>query len=353
MKTFVIAEIGINHNGSIGNAFRMIDAASNAGCHAAKFQLFTAKNLYPKSAGRLDWHDNVKKYSYNIYEAVESFELPLNWIDKLMAHCKRAGVEFISSVFDEKGMMELIHRGLKKIKLSSYTITNLPLIEVAAKTELPIIISTGGATLGEIEDAVNVIRTFHDNIALLHCSIKYPTELKDCNMGVLDTFKFAFPNILRGYSDHTCEVSDAAVQSIYLGGSVLEKHITLDKNMEGPDHFFALEPQELKKMVSDIADAEVHYTRNKIKIDPVIYGSSEKQTYKHEKYLRDFAYMTLFSKKSIKKGEVISPNDIAILRPGKKEIGLLPRYLKLFQEHRIIAKRDIQIEESLNWDAIL
>ena len=266
MKTFVIAEIGINHNGSLENAFKMIDAAVDAGCSAVKFQLFTAKNLYPKTAGRIDWCDSVKEYSYDIYEAVKSFELPLNWIDRLMAYCQRAGIEFISSVFDEKGMMKLINRGLQKIKLSSYTITNLPLIEAAAKTDLPIIMSTGGATLGEIEDAVSMIKKIHRYITLLHCSIQYPTELKDCNMGVLETFKFAFPNIDRGYSDHTREVSAAAIQSIYLGGSILEKHITLDKNMKGPDHFFALEPRELKKLVADITYAEAKYAENNIKI---------------------------------------------------------------------------------------
>lgn len=353
MKTFVIAEIGINHNGSLRNAFRMIDAAVDAGCSAVKFQLFTANNLYPKNAGHMDWRDSVKEYSYDIFQAVKAFELPLNWIDRLMAYCNRAGIEFLSSVFDENCLMELVKKKLKKIKLSSYTITNLPLIEVAAKTDVPIILSTGGATLGEIEEAVDTIKKYHSNVTLLHCSIKYPTELKECNMGVLDTFKFGFPNIGRGYSDHTREVSKAAVQSIYLGGSVLEKHITLDKNMNGPDHFFALEPQELKKMISDIADAEAMYVKNKIKIDPIIYGSSEKHTYRHERYLRDFAYMTLFSKKNIKKGEVISPTDIVILRPGKIKGGLLPRYFKLFMDNKIVAKRDLKTQEPLLWDAIL
>jgi sialic acid synthase SpsE len=213
--------------------------------------------------------------------------------------------------------------------------------------------STGGATLGEIEDAMNVIKKYHCNISLLHCSIKYPTDLKDCNLGVLDTFKYAFPDIDRGYSDHTREISDAAVQSIYLGGSVFEKHITLDKNMKGPDHFFALEPRELKKMVADIAHAETEYAEKKIKIDRIIYGSSEKRPCENEKYLRDFAYMTLFCKEPIKKGEVIAPDDIAILRSGKKKSGLVPRYFKLFQENKIIAKRDLKAEEPLNWDAIL
>ncbi len=353
MKTFVIAEIGINHNGSLKNAFKMIDVAVEAGCSAVKFQLFTAKTLYPENAGCIEWRDSVKEYSYDIFQAVKSFELPLNWIEKLIAYCNRTGIEFLSSVFDEQCMLELISKGLKRIKLSSYTITHVPLIEAAAQIGVPIIMSTGGATLGEVEEAVNVIKKYHSNITLLHCSIKYPTELNDCNMGVLETFKHAFPNIAFGYSDHTQEVSDAAVQSIYLGGSVLEKHITLDKNMEGPDHFFALEPGDLKKLVQDIADAEVKVAEKDIKIDPIIYGSSEKRLCEHEKYLRDFAFMTLFCKKPIKKGEVISPDDIVILRSGKKKSGLLPKYYKLFRENKITSKRNLKPEEPLTWDAIL
>ena len=148
MKTYVIAEIGINHNGLLENALKMIDVASDARCSAAKFQLFTAKNLYPESAGRLDWRNNDGEYSYDIYQAVKGFELPLEWIDRLMDHCNRVNIEFLSSVFDKEGLEYLVEKGINKVKLSSYTITNLPLIEVAAKTRLPIIMSTGGASLG-------------------------------------------------------------------------------------------------------------------------------------------------------------------------------------------------------------
>jgi len=353
MKTYIIAEIGINYNGSLDVAKEMIDVAKDSGCDSAKFQLFSSKNLYPKSAGTLDWKDDEKEYSYDIYEAVKNFELPTNWIDELIAYCNIKEIDFMASIFDISGLNFLVEKGIKKLKLSSYTITNIPLIEASAKTGIPIIMSTGGSTISETEEALNTILKYHNKVTLLHCSIQYPTKLEDVNMGVLETFKFAFPHIPIGYSDHTKEVSEAPVQSIYLGGSVVEKHITLDKKMEGPDHFFALEPQELKQMVSDIRKAEQEFDSEKIQIDKRIYGSSQKICYSHEKYLRDFAYMTLYAKRDIKVGEIISKKDISILRPGKKIRGLEPKYLKLFENNKVTAKKDIKFEEPIIWETIL
>lgn len=353
MQTYIIAEIGINYNGSLDIAKKMIDVAKEAGCQSAKFQLFSSKNLYPKSAGKLDWKDGEREYSYDIYEAVKNFELPMEWIDELIDYCNSKEIEFMASVFDKSGLDFLVKKGIKKIKLSSYTITNIPLIEACAKSGLEIIMSTGGATLSETEEAINTVLKYHNNLTILHCSIKYPTELKDVNMGVLDTFKYAFANIKRGYSDHSEEPSEAPVQAIYLGASVIEKHITLDKKMEGPDHFFALEPDELKQMVDDIKKAEIDYENSNFTIDKTIYGNSAKICYEHEKYLRDFAYMTLFAKKDIKRGEIIKPEDLSILRVGKKKRGLEPKYLKLFEENSVTASKDINFEDAITWDLIL
>ena len=353
MQTYIIAEIGINFNGSLENCYKMIDMSVKAGCNAAKFQVFSAKNLYPKSAGKLNWKDDKEEYSYDIYEAVEKFELPNEWVDKLILYCKDKNIDFMASVFDIDGLNIMVQKGMKVIKLSSYTITNIPLIEASAKTGLPIIMSTGGATIGETEEAVNTVLKYHDNLTILHCSIAYPTELKDVNMGVMDTFSKAFPNIKTGYSDHTAEISDAPVQSIYLGGTVVEKHITLDKRMKGPDHFFALEPNELKRMVDDIRQAEIDYKNNNFIIDETIYGNTAKICHKHEKYLRDFCYMTLFSRRDIKKGEIIRKEDISILRAGKKEKGIEPKYLKLFEENIVRASCDINFEDPIKWSSIL
>ena len=353
MNTYIIAEIGINFNGSLDNCYKMIDMSADAGCNAAKFQIFSAKNLYPKSAGKLDWKDDKEEYSYDIYEAIEKFELPNEWIEKLISYCKDKNIDFMASIFDIDSLNFMMEKGMKSIKLSSYTITNIPLIEACAKTGLPIIMSTGGATIGQTEEAVNAVLKYNNNLTLLHCSIQYPTDLKDVNMGVLDTLSKAFPKIKIGYSDHTQEPSDAPVESIYLGGTLVEKHITLDKKMDGPDHFFALEPDELKKMVKDIRNAEIKYKNNDFVINKAIYGSTEKICHEHEKYLKDFAYMTLFAKKSIQKGEIIDADDIMILRPGKKEKGLEPKYMKLFHENKVTASKDINFEDPMTWETIL
>lgn len=353
MSVYIIAEIGINFNGSLENCFKMINASAEAGCNAAKFQFFTASGMYPKSAGKLDWKDAEKEYSYDIHDAVKDFELPPEWLDEIIAHCSLKNIDFMASAFDIRGLDYLIQKGMKKIKLSSYTITNLPLIEAAAKTGLPIIMSTGGSTLAETEEAVRTIQKYHNRIALLHCSIKYPTPLNEVNMGVLDTLKLAFPEVAIGYSDHTFEISDAPVQAVYLGATVIEKHMTLDKKMEGPDHFFALEPNELAQMVSDINRAQEEYLQGSVSIDPAIYGSTAKICYEHEKYLRDFAYMTLFANRPISKGELIPAEAISILRAGKKEPGIEPKHLKLFTSHTITAKHDIAAEDPITWDTIL
>jgi N,N'-diacetyllegionaminate synthase len=350
---YIISEIGINFNNSIDNCYKLIDISVEAGCNAAKFQIFSAKNMYPKSAGKLDWKDDKEEYSYDIYKAVEKFELPNEWIDELMSYCKAKGIDFIASVFDIDGLNMMVEKGMKTIKLSSYTITNIPLIKAVAKTRLPLIMSTGGSTIAETQEAVNTVLKYHNDLTILHCSIQYPTKLKDVNMGVMDTFSKVFPNIKIGYSDHTENPSDAPIQSIYLGGSVVEKHITLDKRMKGPDHFFALEPDQLKKMVTDIRKAKVKYESNDFSIDKTIYGSSEKICHKHEKYLRDFCYMTLFSKRNIKKGEIIKTEDISILRSGKKDKGMEPKYLELFKKNKVTASSDIGFEEAINWGNIL
>jgi len=353
LKTFIIAEVGINHNGSLENAFQMIDVAKEAGCDAAKFQLFTAKNLYPKSAGTIDWHDGEKSYDYNIFDVVEQFEIPFKWIDTLIDYCEKRNIDFMSTVYDIEGLNFLIQKNISKIKLSSYSISHIPLIEACAKTKHPIILSTGGATLSEVENALNTVLQYHNDITLLQCSICYPTKLSDCNLGVLDTYKRAFPDVSIGYSDHTIEISDAPVQSVYLGGTVIEKHITLDKKMDGPDHFFALEPDELKQMVLDVRKAEQDFINNNYSINLEIYGYSRKYTYPHEEYLKTFAYPTLFVNRPIKMGERILPKNISILRPGKKQRGLEPKYFCLFEEYNIIANHDMKFEDSLNWDDFL
>lgn len=350
---YVIAEVGINHNGSYDNCLKLIDAAVDADCDAVKLQFFKARDLYPRSAGQLDWKDAENEYSYDIYRAAESFEMPETWIGRLVAYCESKNIELLASAFDLKGFDFLAGKGIKKIKLASYVITNIPLLEHCAKRGLPIYLSTGGARLGETEEAVNTVLSYNDRLTILHCSLQYPTALRDCNLGVIETLRLAFPGAAVGYSDHTMEISEAPVQAVYLGATVVEKHITLDKKMQGPDHFFALEPLELKRMVDDTRRAEQDRKSGCFEINRLIYGNTAKLTYSHEEYLRGFAYMWLYAGRDIKKGEKITAADISILRSGRKEHGLAPRFLKFFEEFTITAKDDIRREDPITWNSIL
>jgi len=165
--------------------------------------------------------------------------------------------------------------------------------------------------------------------------------------------QYAFPANTIGYSDHTKEISAAAVQAVCLGAGIIEKHVTLDKKMKGPDHFFSLESNELKRMVQDIRTAEVAFEKGEFRMNKLIYGKTAKITYAHEKYLRDFAFMKLFAKRNIKSGERIKQSDILILRPGKKEHGLDRKYINLFKEYTVTAKKNIDCEDPITWRSIL
>jgi N-acetylneuraminate synthase len=242
---------------------------------------------------------------------------------------------------------------MKRIKISSSNITNLPLIEYCAKTKLPLYISTGGATLAEVSEAVEMALLYNQQITILHCNLEYPVELNNVNMGVLDTFRYAFPNIKIGFSDHTKEIYEASEQAILLGATCIEKHITFDKEAEGPDHFFAITPEELKILVDKAVNAVKLKDSKQFNINQEIYGSSSVVCNDNEKPVREFGYSTLFVNKDIKKGDVITEQDILILRKAKKDRGLEPKYISLFIDNQVVAKSDISFEDSIKWEHIL
>jgi N-acetylneuraminate synthase len=351
---FIIAEIGINHNGSLEIAKKLIDSAVEAGCDAVKFQAFTAKTLYPKSAGMLDWQDkDGKNYSYPIYDNVKSFEMPYSWVPKLQAYCRKKNIIFFSSICDEQSGDYFEKQKISLMKTTSYAITHIPLIEHLAKKNIPLIISTGGSTIEEIKQAYNTIIRYHDKIMILHCIIKYPAPLNIINMNVLKTLKKEFPKAIIGYSDHSAEPSDAPVAAIMLGAKVIEKHITLDKTMKGPDHFFALEPNELKKMVFDIRKTEkIIKQGGKVSVSKITLGSHEKKISKDEKYLRKFAYQYIFAAKNIPDGKIIEKSDLIILRPGKKNRGLEPKQFKKITSGNYVSLKNISKEDSITWKSL-
>ncbi len=352
---FIIAEIGINFNGSLELAKKLIDVAVEAGCDAAKFQAFTAEKMYPKNAGELDREDNYndKKYSFSIYDAVKSFELPKAWVSILQQYCTEKGIIFFSSICDEEQADFYDELGVPIFKTTSYAITHLPLIEHLAKKSKPIIMSTGGATLEEVREAYAVARKYTDEVILLHCFIKYPAPLHEINMNVIETLKTEFPDAIIGYSDHTAEPIDAPLVAITMGAKVIEKHITLDKRMKGPDHFFALNPIELKEMVTAIRDAEEKIKLGeKIVINQVLLGSGERKINAEEEYLRNFAYQTIITSVDIKRGEIVNKDNVRVLRPGKMGRKLEPKEYPRLTAGLYEAVRDIPEGSLIGWEDV-
>lgn len=352
-RVYIVAEIGINFNRSFERCLKLIDCAAKAGCNAAKFQFFSAESLYPETAGELEWRSPSGTYSYDIFSSTRQNELPLSWVDNLMEYCASRSIDFLSSVFSQKEAHILSKKNVKALKISSSSILNLPFIEKCASFDLPLFISTGGSRLGEIENVVETVNQYHNKLTLLHCNLQYPTLPSNCNLGVIATLSKAFPEVITGYSDHTSDPIAAPQQAVFLGARVIEKHVTLDRKMPGPDHFFALEPDELCRMVEAIRTAEQRVVEGSISIDPIYYGSSQKKIGDHENYLRQFVANQLFARNTIREGQAINPEDLIILRRGKKTSGLQPSYIEIFRKYKVKAAKDIDKEEPISWDMIL
>ncbi len=348
---FVVAEIGINFDGKYEQATTLIKAAVKAGCSAVKFQLFKAERMYPKEAGKYLTARGEKK---DIVKIIKERELPIDWVPRLRNYTKKKGLEFFSSVCDEESADILEKYGGDAYKNTSYEITHIPLIRHIAKKKKPIIFSCGGATLPEVAEAMEVFqKEGNQNIALLHCIGQYPAPLESLNLSIITTLQIVFPDVVVGYSDHSSDPVIAPRAAVALGAKIIEKHITLDRNFPGPDHSFALNPAELTLMVKTIRKTEKEMKKGKrIKIDPILLGTSERKTYPGEKWLRDFTYRCLFAKRNIKKGEKFTRNNIIVLRPGKKKRGLKPKYYELLIKG-YKAVRNIPQAKGITWDDIL
>ncbi len=344
---FIIAEVGINHNNELETAKKLIDVAADAGCDAVKFQAFKAKRMYPRSAGKLDWKDEKGEYSYDIFEANERFELPDDWWGILYDYAHRKGLVFFASASDEK-TADLIEPYTDLFKTTSFAITHLPLLKHLAMKRKPLIFSTGTATFDEIEEAYGAVKDVNDRVIILHCVSEYPTPLEHVNLAAMDALAERFPDAIIGWSDHTSEAADAPVAAIAHGAKVIEKHITLDRSMQGPDHFFALEPAMLQHMVRAVRDAEAALERGeRIAVDSVIDGHRDRKMTARELYLRSFARQSVMTTKALKKGSVITKADIAVLRNGTKRPGLEPKWYDALLSEAYVLTRDCESEHVL------
>ncbi len=304
-KVIIIAEAGVNHNGDLSLAKKMIDVAKDAGVDYVKFQTFTAKSLANKNAKKADYQltNNNDTSQYNMLKNLEiSFKDHITLID----YCKKRKIKFFSTAFDNEGLDFLNSLNFEFFKIPSGEITNYPYLKKLSIIGKPIILSTGMSNKEEIKQALNILTSNNlkiDDIIILHCNTDYPTAYDDVNLKAMLDIKKTF-NVKVGYSDHTLGI-EVPIASVALGACVIEKHFTLDRKMKGPDHSASLEPNELRDMVQGI--------RN---IEKAISGSGCKNPTESEIKNKSVSRKSLFLKKDVKKGELFSEDLIKTLRPG-------------------------------------
>lgn len=299
-KIFIIAEAGINHNGSFDIAKQLIDKAVEAGADCVKFQTFKAEHLVSKFARKADYQIENTGTKESQLEMLEKLSLSYENFAELKEYCDKKNIIFLSTPFDLESADFLNSLDMKIFKIPSGEVTNLPYLRKINSFGKKIILSTGMATLDEIQDALNVLKDC--KVSLLHCTTEYPCPYDNVNMNAMLTMKEKF-NLPVGYSDHTQGI-EIPVMAVSMGAEIVEKHFTLDKNMEGPDHKASLEPEELKQMVSAIRNIEK------------AFGTGVKEPQESEKKNIEIARKSIVAKFDIKKGELFTKENLTVKRPA-------------------------------------
>ncbi len=326
---YIIAEIGSNHNGNFDLACEMIEKASEAGVNAVKFQTFKASNHYSKNTKK------ISLYEEDIYSLIEKLEINRSWHKKLSKVCYQKRLDFLDSPCDDEAIDIAIKVDMPLIKVSSFDMVDDRLIRRISNTGRGIVFSSGMANMSEIENAINISRSCNNHkIAVLQCTSIYPAPYSIVNLNSMETIKKAF-NVIVGYSDHTLgdHISCAAVA---MGAKIIEKHFTLNRDFNGPDHSFAIEYNELKDMVNKIRDIEIGM------------GDGIKNGPRHEEmeFYRN-ARRSVIAKRNIKKGQVIKDEDLIVKRPN---YGIHPKFLSVIIGRK--AKVEIIEDEPVTWEKI-
>ena len=305
MSVFIIAEVGVNHNGSIDLAYKLIDIAVESGADAVKFQTFKAENVVSKNAQKAEYQKQTTDLSESQFDMIKKFELDIDAHKDLIAYCQEKNIMFLSTPFDHDSIDMLDNLGISVIKIPSGEITNLPYLRHIGLLDKKVILSTGMSRLDEVKDALNILinsGTKKENITILHANTMYPTPMEDVNLNAMITIQEEF-DISVGYSDHTLGI-EVDIAAVAMGASIIEKHFTLDKAMEGPDHKASLEPEELKAMVSAIRNIEK------------ALGSNEKILSPSEEVNINIVRKSIVASCPIRKGELLSADNITTKRPG-------------------------------------
>jgi N-acetylneuraminate synthase len=336
-SVFIIAEAGVNHNGNLKTAFELVDAAKDSGVNAVKFQTFISEKLVSKSAGLAEYQAESGNPDETQMDLLKKLELPHEDFKKIKEYCDKTGIMFLTTP-DEFQSADYIFDLVEIYKIGSGELTNLPYLKHIAGKNKPVILSTGMSFMEEIKAAVKAI-TENQNcqssifppLTLLHCVSNYPAKLEDVNLNAISAMKTEF-GIPVGYSDHTMGM-ESALGAVALGATVIEKHFTLDRNMEGPDHKASLDPTELKIMAHSIRNLEK------------ALGDGIKRPAENELPIRDIVRKSLVAASPIKSGEKLTENMLEFKRPGS---GISPTDLN--KALGKILKRDIMQDELLKWD---
>ena len=331
MKTFIIAEAGVNHNGNLDLAKKLIDVALEAGADAVKFQTFKAETLVSQNAQKAEYQKQTTDKTESQFDMIKKLELDINAHKELIAYCKQKEIMFLSTPFDLDSISLLNDFGLEIFKIPSGEITNLPYLKAIGKLNKKVILSTGMTDIGEIEDALDILifsGTKKENITILHTNTEYPTPMEDVNLKAMQTIAKTF-NISVGYSDHTLGI-EVPIAAVAMGATVIEKHFTLDKKMEGPDHKASLEPDELKAMVKAIRDIEK------------ALGNGIKKTSNSELKNTVIARKSIVASKFIREGETLTEDNITVKRPGS---GISP--MRWDEVVGIIAQKDYKKDDMI------
>ena len=305
-KTIIIAEAGVNHNGDIETAKRLIDAAADAGVDYVKFQTFKANKIVTKQAKRADYQNKNTKDVDTQYEMLKKLELNEGLHHLLIKYCNQKGIKFLSTGFDLDSLKFLNKIGIRLAKIPSGEITNYPYLKKVAQLYSEVILSTGMSDMDDINKALAILLKFgvkKENITILHCNTEYPTPMSDVNLKAMLHIQTEL-DVKIGYSDHTLGI-EVPIAAVSLGAIVIEKHFTLDRNLPGPDHRASLEPNELKSMVTSI--------RN---IEKALSGSGIKEPSKSELKNKQIIRKSIIALKPITKGEIFNNRNIGTKRPG-------------------------------------
>lgn len=327
---FVIAEVGANHDKKLSQAKELIDIAAEAGADAVKFQNFTAENFVSR---KMDYFPTLDS-SKSVYDAIKEAELPAEWLGELKEYARQRGIIFFSTPSHKVDVDKLCEIDVPAFKWGSVQITDIPTLKYAAEKGKPMIIATGASDLADVQDAINAVySTGNREVILLHCTALYPTRIDQVNLKALDTLRNAF-HVPVGYSDHTLGIA-VAIAAVAKGACVIEKHFTLSRKLKGPDHSFAMEPDELKRLVKAIRETEK------------CLGSPIKRRLEEEEEIAKLGRRSIVAKVDIPEGTVIDGNMFTLKRPG---YGISPRFVDVVIGRT--AKRNIEKDDIITWEMV-